>query len=156
MRPLPASRLLLLTALCTLVGQGCHDPDRPPEVVEISVTGENFEWHSRYGGPDGKLGTADDVPARQILHVPTDTRIVIHLTSRDYLYTFMLPQLEAKEIAVPDLIFTVEFRTGAPGTFELRGDQLCGYAHKSLLGELVVEPPRAWRQWLEKMANQDG
>ncbi len=132
-----------------LVGAASCDSSVPaPEVIEIAVTGHDFKWKCRYAGPDGTLETDDDVPVGAALHVPTNTLVRIHLTSDDFIYTLMCPKLASKEVAVPGIVFRIEFDSGAAGAFELRGDQMCGYTHESLFGELVVESPESWRQWM--------
>ena len=71
------------------------------------------------------------------------------MASRDYIYTFKLPDFEAHEVAVPDMDFAVEVETAGPGTFELLGDQMCGYQHPGLIVRFVVEPVGEFESWLE-------
>ena len=85
---------------------GCYRPvqtEPPIDAVEIEMTGHDFQWHSRYAGQDGQLGTSDDVNAAQVLHVPVDAEVDIVLKSLDYIYSLAVPQAGLKEIAVPDL-----------------------------------------------------
>jgi cytochrome c oxidase subunit 2 len=115
------------------------DPASGP--FEVEMTGQDFEWHVRYAGPDGRLGTADDLHGWRDLHVPVGADVRIHLRSRDYIYNLALPHLGLKEVAVPELEFSLAFEAGERGTFELRGDQMCGWTHPKLLGTLHVESP---------------
>ncbi len=139
-------RFLLATAallVCTACGDGAPPAVDAaayavPEVLEIQVTGHAFRWQVRYPGRDGKLGTADDLTGERDIHVPRNTRVRLHLRSADYVYSLALPHLGLKEIAVPDLAYELEFAGGAGGTYELRGDQLCGYTHPDLIGKLIV------------------
>ena len=112
----------------------------PPLVVDI--TGVEYEWHMRYPGLDGKLNTADDGHDKRHLHLPAHTEVKLQLHSEDYLYSFALPHVDLKEIAIPDLEFSLSFTTGSEGTFDLLGDQLCGYAHPKLMGKLIILSPR--------------
>ena len=91
-----------------------------PNPLVVDITGKAYEWHIRYPGPDAL----------------TDVRLQLH--SREYLYTFTLPHLDLKEIAIPDLMFHLEFNTGPEGIHELLGDQMCGYSHPKLMGKLNV------------------
>jgi heme/copper-type cytochrome/quinol oxidase subunit 2 len=43
----------------------------------------------------------------------------------------------------------MEFSTDREGRFELRGDEFCGFAHESLITELVVESQDRFHDWLE-------
>ncbi len=72
------------------------------------------------------------------------------MRSRDYLYGFRIPGLGVNEVAVPDLPMFARIETPPPGTYELLGDQLCGYAHKSLIGEMVVQPRSEFDRWVER------
>jgi len=147
-------RTLPLLALLALAGWHCNRQAAAPETLEVAITGADYQWDIRYPGDDGRTGTGDDFQVRQNLYLPQNRHIRLVLTSRDYLYTFRLPDFGLKEIAVPDLTFTLEFDTGAAGTYALRGDQFCGDAHPSLLGQLVVLPPGRFARWAEKTGNQ--
>lgn len=115
----------------------------------VGLTGHDFTWHVCYPGPDGELGTEDDIRARRDVHLPENTKVRLRLTSDDYLYTLSLPHWNLKEIAVPDLVFQLEFQTDRFGRFDIRGDQMCGYAHADLLSQLVVQPHDQYDSWLE-------
>ena len=114
----------------------------------VQITGQDFDWHICYRGPDGEFGTADDVVTTQNLHLPEKTKIQLRLQSWDYLYTLALPHLGLKEIAVPDLTFCLDFRTESAGAFPLVGDQFCGYAHPNLLGTMTVHSQLGFQRWL--------
>ena len=91
----------------------------------------------------------DDLTVLQNLYLPRNRKVTLRLTSDDYLYTFSLPDFDLKEVAVPEMIFTLELQPKKSGTFQLRGDQFCGYAHSSLLGELVVLEPQEFKTWFQ-------
>ena len=137
--------LLLLVLLC-----GCESkPLEPVREVKIELTGHDFKWASHYAGRDGKMGTDDDIHAQQILHVPIDAEVEIVLKSLDYLYSLEVPLAEKKEIAVPDLTFSLSFKADKMGTFEMPGDQMCGYTHPDLMGTLIVESQEDFAKWMK-------
>ena len=109
-----------------------------PDSLTIRVTGGEFEWHVHYPGPDSEFGTADDVEAKQDLHVPVGTEISVELDSEDYIYRFRIPEFGVNEMAIPDLHFSAQFRPDSVGNYALRGDQMCGFSHSSLLGRVYV------------------
>ncbi len=122
--------------------------DGPPlTALDIAVTGEKYTWHVRYPGPDRQLDTPDDVEDMRNLHVPADVDITLHLNSRDLIYSFAVPAVGVRKMAVPDVPFTARFKATATGRFPLLGDQLCGYTHPSLLGTLIVLPPDRFLAW---------
>ena len=146
----PCSTLVVSLLLLLGIG-GCEEPSAVPlpiEQVTIEMTGHDFKWHSRYAGIDEQLGTEDDIEAAQVLHVPVDSRIEILLKSRDFLYSLEVPQARRKEIAVPELTFSLSFDTDTIGTFEMPGGQMCGYSHPDLIGTLIVESQSDYARWL--------
>lgn len=110
----------------------------PSNAMVIEVTGEEFNWHFRYPGRDGVLGTDDDLYSVQDLFLPENSKIVLKLASNDYLYSLALPELGLREIAVPDLSFELQFRTKGKQTLQLLGDQFCGFSHETLIGKVHV------------------
>ena len=148
--------ILLVTSACdTDVPAGVpplwrHGPDG---WLTVLVTGNQFNWHITYPGADGILRTADDIQAIRHLHLPLDTRVRLSLTSEDYLYSLALPDWNLKEIAVPDLSFSLEFETDQIGRFELRGDQLCGFSHPNLMATVTVETSSDFNIWLHRTKN---
>jgi len=104
----------------------------------IEVTGDEFNWFFRYPGADGLLNTEDDSLSVQNLFLPDHSKVKLKLNSLDYVYTFTLPELGMKEIAVPGLSFELQFETSNEQTLQLMGDQLCGFAHETLIGKVYV------------------
>lgn len=150
---------LLSVAVCALLfvaAPACDQREQTPfpSPYVIEVTGSDFRWDLRYPGDDGRLHTGDDLCAERHIHVPANSRIRLELRSEDYLYQLGFPGLGLKEIAVPDLEFSMEFESGDPGTHELLGGQFCGYTHPDLKGELVVLPPAEFREWARALAGR--
>ncbi len=123
---------------------GCEPP---PKSLTVETTGRKFQWYHRYPGSDGRLRTADDIFAQGNLHLPVHTKTTIRLTSDDFIYSLSLPQIGMKEMAVPEMFFSITFETDSVGTFDLLGDQLCGYAHKSLIANLIVQSRADFEAW---------
>ena len=130
----------LAVLLFILLFSGCaavHQQSRMDSIV-IEVTGDDFNWYFRYPGHDGVLGTHDDQHSVQNLFLPDNSRVNLKLKSNDYVYSLSLPELGMREVAVPGLDFELQFTTQDEGTLQLRGDQLCGFAHESLIGKIYV------------------
>ena len=49
-----------------------------------------------------------------------------------------MPDLDLQEIAVPGLDFGLQFRTDDEEVIQLLGDQMCGFAHETLIGNVYV------------------
>lgn len=122
--------------------------DLPPTV---EVTARQFEWRLRYPGPDGKLGTPDDIHHVNDLHIPVDEEVLVQLESMDVLHDFFLPNLRIKQDAVPGMTIPVWFRATDVGTYDLVCAELCGWGHYKMKGRLTIESRAQFDQWLEKM-----
>ena len=147
-----ASRLrrsLLSAALICLLSVGCAPTDstEKPLTWEVILTGTDFRWQITDPGIDGRLGTADDLTTDPPLRLIAGTRTRITLFSRDYLYMFAVPDADIRQIAVPDLRYSVEIHTGAPRSTTFLGDQFCGFAHAELSGVILVEDWSEYRKW---------
>ena len=126
-----------------------------PDPLRIEITGAEYQWHIRYAGLDGTLGTEDDRYAVRHVHIPAAAAVELTLRSEDYLYSFALPEQNVNQIAVPDLTFDATVETSQIGTYELRGDQFCGFAHPDLSGMLVVESQPDFLRWLKSLPRYD-
>lgn len=126
--------------------------DMPPTV---EVTARQFEWRLRYPGPDGKLGTPDDVHHVNDLHIPVDEEVLVQLESMDVLHDFFLPNLRIKQDAVPGMTIPVWFRATDVGTYDLVCAELCGWGHYKMKGRLTIESRASFDQWLAKMGAEE-
>jgi cytochrome c oxidase subunit II len=122
----------------------------PDSDFELSVTGKQFNWEIAYPGPDGKLGTEDDVKFDNDLHVPVNKVVRVHLASKDVIHSFYLPNLRLRQDAVPGRTILVWFEATKPGKYELPCSQLCGFGHSGMKGWLFVHTPEEYKKWAEE------
>ena len=73
----------------------------PPTDFEVSVAAKQFNWDVSYPGPDGKLGTEDDIKFDNDIHVPVNKVVRLHLTANDVIHSLFLPNLRFKQDTVP-------------------------------------------------------
>lgn len=100
------------------------DVDEGEDYIEIEATGQQFLWHLRYPGPDGKLGTKnfrkivpgqnplgqdwmddknlDDFHPTDIV-LPVNKKVRVRITAMDVLHNFDLPHFRVKMDAVPGM-----------------------------------------------------
>lgn len=169
--------------------------------VEIGVIAKQFEWYFHYPGADGVLGQrkrelidsaggppeqigldttgagADDFVIQQMV-IPVDRPVYIHLTSRDVLHSFFLPNLRVKQDAVPGLVSKVWFEatktsaevigtdpsfpltvyvegTGEVETitdarpFDIVCAELCGQGHFKMRGMMYVVTQQEYEQFIK-------
>jgi len=126
---------------------GIND-DMPPTV---EVTARQFEWRLRYPGPDGQIGTSDDLYGVNDLHIPVDEEVLISLKSQDVLHSFFLPNMRVKQDAVPGMKIPVWFRATKPGVYDLVCAELCGWGHYKMKGRVTVQSRADYDRWLAEL-----
>jgi len=149
---IPAAILIVLSfmSVSTWAKIKRHAPDSD---FELQVTAKQFNWEVAYPGPDGKLGTPDDVKFDNDIHVPVHKVVRIHLTSNDVIHSFFLPNLRLKQDAVPGRSILVWFEVTKTGKYELPCAELCGFGHSGMKGWLFVHTPEEYAAWAqEKLA----
>jgi cytochrome c oxidase subunit 2 len=119
----------------------------PPSDYLVQVTAKQFNWEMAYPGPDGKLGTADDVTMDNDLHVPVGKTIRVLLRSRDVIHSFFVPNLRYKQDAVPGREIPIWFKAVKPGKYEIPCAELCGFGHSGMKGMLYVHTPEEYEAW---------
>lgn len=122
----------------------------PPGDVFYKVTAKQFNWEITYPGPDGKLGTADDVTVENEFHVPVDKVVRLDLTSKDVIHSFFVPNMRLKQDAVPGRIIKVWFEARERGQYEIPCAELCGFGHSGMKGTLYVQSESDYQNWLKQ------
>jgi cytochrome c oxidase subunit 2 len=137
--------------------------------IEVRVIAEQFAWNIHYPGPDGLFGrtgaafisasnpvgidrddpaAADDIGLQNVLTLPVDRTIVIHLSSRDVIHSFTLTEMRVRQDATPGMTVRTWFTPTRTGDWEIACSQLCGHGHYRMRGEYHVVGAEAWEQWL--------
>jgi cytochrome c oxidase subunit 2 len=96
------------------------------DVYEVRVVAQQFAWNVHYPGPDGKLGKTkvkrinetnpvglvkkkddasveDDIVTINVLAIPVNRPVLVHLSSLDVIHSFSLPVMRVKHDAVPGM-----------------------------------------------------
>jgi len=127
----------------------------PEDAMQIEVTAEQFAWNIRYPGPDGKLGTSDDILTLNQLHFPVGKKVVVSLHSKDVIHSFFLPEFRVKQDAVPGMTTKVWFDASRVGNWEIACAELCGLGHYRMKGFLTADSPEDFEKWLAEQAAQN-
>jgi cytochrome c oxidase subunit 2 len=122
----------------------------PPADVHVQVTAKQFNWEVTYPGPDGKLGTKDDLEMENEVHVPVNKVILVHLKSKDVIHSFFLPNFRLKQDAVPGREIQAWFQATKPGRYELPCAELCGFGHSGMRGWVYVHPADEYDKWVKE------
>ncbi len=144
----------------------------PKDALVIDVMAQQFEWITRYPGPDGKFGrtapalidntanpagldrqdpaAADDIVLRKQLRVPTGRPVYLRLRARDVLHSFSVPALRVKQDLVPGMVLGTQFIATLPGRYEIACAQVCGMGHYRMAGSVYVYSPEEYAAWLNQ------
>ena len=143
---IPAAILIVLSfmSVSTWAKVKQHAPDSD---FELQVAAKQFNWDVVYPGADGKFGTDDDVKFDNDLHVPVNKVVRVHLSSKDVIHSFFLPNLRLKQDAVPGRTILVWFEATKPGKYEIPCAELCGFGHSGMKGWLYVHTPEEYAKW---------
>lgn len=151
--------------------------ERIPGALVVEAWGEQFEWHFRYPGPDGKFGpvhpdlmndgagnylglapwrdpaSRDDIVTAN-LAVPVNQPVRLILRSKDVIHSFFVRELRIKQDAIPGEEIPVHFTAAKTGTYEIVCTELCGMGHYEMHAKLFVMTEPRFEKWLRKMAAQ--
>jgi cytochrome c oxidase subunit 2 len=122
-----------------------------PKVEPLAeITARQFQWRIRYPGPDGRIGTPDDLHTVNDLHFVKGRPIVVQLKTQDVLHSFFLPQMRIKQDAVPGLTIPVWFDADESGKFDLVCAELCGWGHYKMRGVVTIHDDQAgFDEWMK-------
>lgn len=136
----------------------------------VRVVAEQFAWNVHYPGADGRFGRTelrlvgptnplgldrsdaaarDDVTTINQLNVPVNRPVIVHLSSKDMVHSFTLPQMRVKQDAIPGVSQPVWFTPTRTGSWEIVCSQLCGLGHYRMKGFYSVQTDREFERWLE-------
>lgn len=146
----------------------------PPEAgsLVVDVQAEQFSFHFRYPGPDGKFGAIEpqlindstgnffgldpknDPAARDdivsdTLAVPVNRPVLLTLHSQDVGHAFFVRELRLQQDFVPGIVIPIHFTPIQTGKYEIVCTQLCGLGHYNMRAFLEVMPQDQFDAWLK-------
>ena len=147
--------------------------DVPDDAMTVEAIGQQWHWSYRFPGEDGELGTIDAklvslenpfgmdpgdpqgqddilIDSNEV-RLPIGQPIRVLLRSKDVLHDFAVPQFRVKMDMVPGMLTYVWFEAIRTGEFELLCEELCGTAHHTMRGKVIIEEQADFDAWL---ANQ--
>ena len=126
-------------------------PPVPESPILIKATGHKFFWRFSFCGQDRTFGTRDDLVVDKVLHLPLDSDIRLTVESDDFVYSFHVPELQLRHVAVPGLSYSLDFHTDRPGSYTAVMDPVCGggifLSPDQDMGHVVFEPRQDFEAW---------
>ena len=122
----------------------------------INVTGQQWWWEYDYP-VDAAGNICGYTPANQAapivtsgqMVIPTDTNVVVRMTSRDVIHSFWIPKLNGKRDVVPGRVHTWRIEASRPGIFAGQCAEFCGLSHANMRMEVVSLKPADFQTWLD-------
>lgn len=145
---------LLVIGLAALPASiGCEDPEViRVDAIDVRILAHDATWEAHCVLPRADHGAQEVLCGREV-HVPVGAEVRLLLASREFICIFSAPRLGLRDFAAPGLPAELRFRPNHEGTFDLRGDGMCGSPHAAELeGRIVVESASAFRVWVRKQA----
>ncbi len=129
----------------------------PANAYPVGLLAKQFEWRVTYPGPDGELGTGDDIRVRNQLHLVVDQPVVLHMTAEEVIHSFFVPEFRVKQDLVPGMrnqrLWFVPTKTGE---YEIACAELCGLGHYRMRGRVFVHTAEEFNAWLaEQTASEE-
>ena len=139
----------------------------------VRVVAEQFAWNVHYPGADGRFGRTDpallgpsnalgldradpagrdDITTINQLNLPIGRPVIVHLSSKDVVHSFALPQMRVKQDAIPGIPQPVWFTPTQTGQWEIVCSQLCGLGHYRMRGFYTIQTPEEYAAWLASEA----
>jgi cytochrome c oxidase subunit 2 len=171
---------VLLTEIVLLVffsipAYGERVAEFPPEheSVVVRVVAEQFAWNMHYPGPDHAFGKTDiklvsaanplgldrtdpagkdDVTTINQLNLPVNRPVIVHLSSKDVIHSFGLPQMRVKQDAIPGIVHNLWFTPTTTGEWEIACSQLCGLGHYRMRGFYTIQAQSDFEAFLKENA----
>lgn len=122
--------------------------DIPPADEEVRVVGQQWAWSFYHAGQDGVLGTEDDIPMVNELHLKVGTQYTYHLESPDVMHSFSIPVFRLKQDAVPGRIISGHFKPILEGEWDIQCAEMCGYGHGFMPARLYVHSEEEYANWI--------
>ncbi len=137
-------------------------PKGPPDCL---VTASQFRWDVRYplweenADKPAVLDTRnpnlqESFELANEMHVPAGRQVLIHLTTRDVIHSFWIPNLRVKQDTLPGHMIPVWFDAQKPGTYPWVCAELCGWGHYTMQAKVIVHPkegPDSYEAWLKQV-----
>jgi cytochrome c oxidase subunit 2 len=121
------------------------DQPSPPvgrsKPLTIGVNGQQYLWRFDYPG---------DATSYYRMVVPTNTTVVLRITSSDVQHSWWIPTLGGKADAVPGHTNETWFKIAKEGTYKGQCAELCGSGHADMRGVVKAVSPHRFRAFIAR------
>jgi cytochrome c oxidase subunit II len=112
----------------------------PPNCVQVEVVGKQWMWKVQHANGKQEINA---------LHVPLGRPVSLRMISEDVIHSFFVPAFRLKQDVLPDRYSALWFEPTKAGHYHLFCAEYCGTSHWRMAGEVVVQEPAEFAQWLQ-------
>ncbi len=124
-------------------------PEDAGEQVEVvRVIGQQWAWTFVHPGPDGELGSDDDISKVNQLHVKVNQFYRYQLEATDVLHSFSVPVFRLKQDAIPGRVITGWFKPTLTGEYDVQCAEIFGIGHGLMGARIFIETPEQHAAWM--------
>jgi cytochrome c oxidase subunit II len=153
--------LILVLAMIVVSSVALAQNDREPKnAMRVEVLGQQFAWTVAYP-PQGATEDMDGFicftrgeglvdkrcKSSPNLVLPLDRPVRLHLTARDVIHSFFVPEFRQKQDAVPGLKTEITVTPTKLGNYPFICTELCGLGHSLMRTKAIVLPESDFESW---------
>ncbi len=115
--------------------------------LRVDVVAQQFAWSFYYGCDANAAAPTNCKKHADVLRLPLDRSVVLHMTSKDVVHSFWVPEFSQKQDLVPGLHPTLHITPTREGTYPVVCTELCGLGHALMRSQTVVCQAAAFEKW---------
>ena len=115
--------------------------------LRVDVVAQQFAWSFYYGCNPDDAAPTNCKKHSDVLRLPVHRSVVLHMTSKDVVHSFWVPEFSQKEDLVPGLHPTLHITPTRVGTYPVVCTELCGLGHALMRSQTVVCEQAAYEKW---------
>jgi cytochrome c oxidase subunit 2 len=118
----------------------------------INVTGQQWWWEYDYPVQEGCTtgGITQPIVTSGQLVMPTGTKVLLRVTSRDVIHSYWIPRLNGKKDAVPGRVHPLRMEADEPGIYSGQCTEFCGLSHARMRMEVVALNQADFDTWVSR------
>ena len=117
------------------------------EPLVIEVTGHMWWWQVDY--PE------QGIALQNVLHIPVDYPVDIHVRSADVIHAFWVPRLAGKLDAIPGRTNVLRIEASQTGEFHGQCAEFCGVGHSHMHFRVIAHEADSFADWIEEQASDE-
>lgn len=116
---------------------------------ELTVNIEGAQWAFSFSYPDTGVKSAD-------LVLPVNQPALMHMTARDVIHSFWVPEFRVKKDLVPGQVTELRITPTIEGDYHLSCAEMCGLSHYNMVSNVRVVSEAEFTAWMNEQIVEQG